>query len=522
MMLCRPHPWTARRRRTIPFIVFLPEIESEGEMEDESAIRCTRMSVQGTWSRTLQVDTSPVVRAATSHIDIPKLARFGLREEPVRTIAWIGQDDKFLLYTYAANELARENRGWRSYSFTIPMRPELRLGFPMYIPHKDMYGYLKTVVLTYNVGGEATMNVTLDSIRKRPMFPTTRTVAGQTDPQTGQPKTETILTTQPNLVMKWTKPPATGDNTKTGGTKTARPTSSGDVPSNDPEVNLVGNPATLGVPADQPKPNDEATQLANYRKQTMGTDWSTRSDTTTHNFRVQNDKFFDGPGKPPTGQPFFSREKWLKPRGKTAGGQDITGIDAQYFQAIVNMQPFTDEKGYEVVGVFPFGRWKSLAEAYKETREGKLVDYVTPQDQTFFKKQDALLFAGLGVPSYDAAGTLLDKFKQLTEAVNTNSSFELVYPTDKNAAPAFGPQPVETNLLKLQQPDNQPGPISDLALLTSSAEDTQQRVNMFLAGTPQPLESTKQELQITQENTDSPTSFQDVISDFKQLGKSNG
>jgi hypothetical protein len=125
-----------------PFVVFLPEIESESENEDESAIRCTRMSVQGNWSRTFQIDVNGILRETASHIDIPKLARFGLREEPARTVPWIENGDKFLMYTYAVNALVLANRGYRTYTFTIPMRPELRVGFPMYIPHKDMYGYI--------------------------------------------------------------------------------------------------------------------------------------------------------------------------------------------------------------------------------------------------------------------------------------------------------------------------------------------------------------------------------------------
>lgn len=522
-----------------PFVVFLSEISNESETEDESMVRCTRLSAQGVWSTGFQQSIDPVYRAVVSHIDIPKLANFGLREEPARTVAWIMSADKFLLYTYAVNELVRENRGWRTYSFQIPLRPELRLGFPMYIPHKDMFGYLKTVSINYNIGGEAVMNVLLDSIRKRPMFPTTRTAPGTNDPQT-------ILVAQKNLVMKWTKSEAETHATDIGKTSkspflgigstsntpfTARPSASGDTPSNSPEVNLVGNSATLARPQNEPKPSDEQIQFANYRKLTMGIDWQTRSDTQTHNFRVQNDTFSNGPDKPTTGKPFFSREKWLTPRTVQAAGPVAvggssptvttsgTGIDGEYFQAIVNMQPYTDENGYEVVGVFPLGRWKSLAEAYKETREGKLVDSVNPQDQATFKKQDALIFAGLGTPSYDAAGTLLDKFKTLTEEINTNTSFELIYSTDKNAPPAFGPQSVETNLLKLDQPDNQPQTISDLALLTTSVEDVQRRIDLFISGTPQPSTSTKQELKITQDDSNSPTDFFTVISDFKSIGK---
>ena len=497
-----------------PFVVFLPEIENEQETEDEGAIRCTRMSVQGVYSRGLQYNVSGEIRAVASHIDIPKLSRFGLREEPARTIPWVAENDKFLLYTYAVNELVRENRGWRTYSFTTPLRPELRLGFPMYIPHKDFYGYIKSVTISYNTGGAANMQVVLDAIRKRPMFPSTRKLVNQIDPATGVEREETILTTLPNLVMRWTTPPKSGDNTTTTSKQTARPSADGDVPNNDPSVNPVNTSTTQVIPQDKPKPNAETVQFSDYRKLQIGSDWQTRSDTYTHNFRVQNDTFGNGPDKAPSGQPFFSRDNWLKPR-QGANGQ-ITGIDVSYMQAIVNMQPYTDEKGYEIVGVFPLGRWKSLQEAYKESREGKVVDYVSPQDQKLLSTQDAMIFAGLGTPSFDSAGQLKDTFDKIMSTVSSSSSFELDYSNQRNA-PVFA----EKNILHLQQPDNQVKPISDLALAITDEGDVQQRVDLFLSGTPPVLPSTKQQLQIVNDNTDSPTDFSTVVSDFQQLGHSS-
>jgi hypothetical protein len=335
----------------------------------------------------------------------------------------------------------------------------------------------------------------------------------------GHEQEETILTTQPNLVMKWTKSfeqtsqemgftaggaPSASPGIE-GAVPSARPTGTGDTPSNDPSVNEVGNSATQRRPQDEPV-YQEQLNMENYRKTQVGTDWSTRSDTKTHNFRVQNDNKVVA-GKP---APFFSRDNWLNPKTSS-------GINATYYNTILTMQPYTDEKGYEVVGVFPLGRWKSLPEAYKETREGKIVDYVNPQAQIILKQQDALVFAGLGTPSHEPSSVLLDAFKKLTATVSTDSSFELDYTTSNNP-PAFGPQPAESNILSLQQPDNQPLAISDLALETLSVDEIQRKVNLFISGTPQPLAATKQQLKITGENQTN-TDFSTVIEDFKSLGK---
>jgi hypothetical protein len=488
-----------------PFVVYLPEILSESETEDEGAVRCTRMSVQGNWSRTLQIESNGILREVASHIDIPKLAQFGLREEPARTVPWVVNGDKFLMYTYAANELVRQNRGYRTYNFTIPLRPELRLGFPMYLPHRDMYGYIKLVSMQYSIGNAATMSIVLDTIRKRPMFPSQRPTKGTNDPE----KKETILTTQPNLVMKWTKPPqpttsaAQTTDATPGGDGTARPSGTGDTPSNDPSVNLKNNPATQRQPKDKPV-YEEQLRMANYRKDEVGTDWSTRADTVARSFRVQNDIWGAGLTNNPSGKPFFSRDKWLNPRSDGA-----SGLNYEYYQAILTMQPYTDEKGYEVVGVFPFGRWKSLQEAIKETREGRIVTYVNPQAQEVLQRTDAQLFAGLGTPSSESSTVLLNEFKKLTDKVGSNTSFELDFSTP-NA-------PGGDQTAAMAQPDNQLR--TDAHLVKQTLRDVQTKVNLFITGTPQPLAQTQQELDITNENS-SNTDFSTVLEDFKSIGKS--
>jgi hypothetical protein len=152
--------------------------------------------------------------------------KFGLREEPARTLGWLARWDKISAYTYAVSELNRANRGYRQYNFTIPLRPELRLGFPMYLPHKDMYGYIKTISINYQVGANATMSILLDTIRKRPVFPSTHQTKSidQNDLGNINKASEsftTVYTTQPNLVMKWTNPPQPTQRQKAAATLSA-------------------------------------------------------------------------------------------------------------------------------------------------------------------------------------------------------------------------------------------------------------------------------------------------------------
>jgi hypothetical protein len=353
----------------------------------------------------------------------------------------------------------------------------------MYIPHKDMYGYIKTISMNHQIAGDATMTIMLDTIRKRPIFPSQRPAQGTQTPQPNQTAsaTETILTTQPNLVMKWTSgAPA---SSTPAGQSSARVSSTGDTPSSDPSVNLVNNPATLLRALGEPVYQQQVA-LTDYRKSQVGTEWGTRSDTKSRCFRVQKDT--DGSG----GTPFFTRATWLGPTGAApASASAPFGINSTYFQKILTYQPYTDEQGYEVVGVFPLGRWKSLIEAYKETREGKLVSFVSPEAATLLNATNAALFAGLSCPSSESSAVLLAQFNRIRSDITNYSSFELDW-TQPNAPATTNPP----------QPDSVPAKGSDLATATALANQLTSAVNVFLTGTPAPSASTLQEIKIALEN----------------------
>ncbi len=524
-----------------PFIVRLPEILSEVETEDEQGIRCTRMTIQGDWSTQFHAgEGTGNIRAAASHIDIPKLAMFGLREEPAKSLNWIRDEDKFAMYTYAVSEMNRANRGYRTYQITIPMRPELHLGFPLYFPHKDMYGYIRSVSINYQMGGEASMSILLDTLRKRPLFPTEHTLPNTTDPATGGPKKVIIYTSQPNLVMKWTTPPSastTGNSntvqnqtnssqvnttsqqgtTQSGVPSKANQTSAtGDVPSTDKAVNPLGVAATQ-LQSPQAPVYSEQLQVTNYRKQQLGTEWGTKADTTTKSFRVQNDKetaALSAISGVKVDQPFFSRERWLTPQpSQISSAQNATGsstpattssetgqtttpqhfgIDAIYFQRILFEQPFTDEKGYEVVTPFPWGRWKSLLEAYSETRQGQLTDYVNPQDLQTLTQMNAFLFAGMGTPqgSLEPGGALQDALAMLKSQVESKDSFELTPST-------AGEPSSESTILSTQQPENTP--LADTALTNLTNADLQNKVNLFVQGGPVRSNTTQTLLELAED-----------------------
>lgn len=525
---------------TNPFVVHLSEIETESESEDQQAIRATRMTIQPTINPAFQYindSTTALIRPAITHIDIPKLAKFGLREEPARTLGWLGLNDKVAIYAYAVSELNRANRGWRTYNLTIPLRPELKLGFPMYLPHRDMYGYIKTISISYSYGGAATMTIMLDTLRKRPVFPSVRTnTTNQSDSLVTNPPV--VYTTQPNLVMEWTKAPE------------APPTSSNPFSPNyssstSPDFNpfLISNPTTvspdcvtpnssaylMGVPATQLQPLEkpiyaEDMEVVSARRSQYGTSWATKADTRTKNFRVQNDiatpddaKNLNGNGqKIVAGSPFFSSANWHDPPNpsvpiytktmnsnggvSTLNGQKIVenvvvsanqtnggtasvvnnlpnirngGININYHQKVISCQPYTDEGGYEVMTPFPWGRWKSLKEALYETHEGYLVENPTSEQAQQISGTDAFLFAGVGSPSTDFSGGLQGEIDNLTNISNQVASATMFEIVNPK------PGDKQPNILNSMQPDSN-------LLLTLDKSNTSAATNAFIVGNTPP------------------------------------
>ena len=505
------------RSNANPFVVYLSEIENETETEDEGNVRVTRMQIQPDWLSNFHFGSASNILPVADHIDIPKLAKFGLREQPPRQLSYLGEADKIWMYAYAVSELNRANRGYRTYSFTIPIRPELRLGFPMYIPHRDMYGYINSINITYQQGGTATMHIALDTLRKRLLVP------GYTDitDEKGQQKKVITYQSQPNLVMQWTVPPGTNPNPAPATPATTPPLPATVVPatggysnpnaskggtgasvtgqiSSNPVVNQVNNPATVPQTPQTPFHPQEWEYIM-HQKEKLGSLFATRFDTKTKSFRVQNDvataddatMIADGGGKVSTGivvdgkSPFFSKDNWGN------------GINIWYYHKILTTQPYTDEKGYEVITPFPWGRWQDVNTAIRESRLGILANTSNIQGAGNVQAMNVFLFAGLATPNSNDISTALNaalpgSALDLTvnglsatgyDSVELDSVIELVTPQPGDV----GSDDILTNYT---QPDMQSqSPISDITTI-------EQRINTFITGgatlpNSQPLKGAK-------------------------------
>lgn len=379
-----------------PFIVNLDDILTESETEDESQIRSTRMTIVGSWDPRLQFGGNEDLLNVGEFIDVALMAKFGVRDEGRKHCGWAKNSDNVALFAYAANEMARGNRGFRTYTFSIQQRPELRLGFPVYLPHRDMYGYIKAISISYQQGSTATMTVHLDTLRKRPMFPERYEVTNSD----GSKTSETIYSTQMNLVLRWTQvPDDTGSQTISQGQAASRSSAPYTV-SKDAEVpsaDKKGQPQTL------PSPRDLSTDdklLEQYRSQKLGAQrMMEANDPHSRMWRIQEDV-----------EHKFTQQ---------------VPCDSTYMQTVRYCLPYTDEKGYELITPFPWGRWRTLKES--------LQDFIYPTSSATFATQltgvQTFLFGGIGQPKnfFDSAGNLSDALAKLQTAIDNNTVFELTY-----------------------------------------------------------------------------------------------
>jgi hypothetical protein len=99
------------------------------------------------------------------YIDYRLVAQFGWRPGSLDTTYF--NDPKSLFFA-AVNRLDIMNAGVNSASATIPLRPEMRPGYPVYIPYLDCYYYCPSFSHSFSVGGSC--QTTLQLVAKRSKF----------------------------------------------------------------------------------------------------------------------------------------------------------------------------------------------------------------------------------------------------------------------------------------------------------------------------------------------------------------
>lgn len=99
------------------------------------------------------------------HIDVELAQRYGIRfkEIPLQYIS----NKCNIARELAVGHCGMINAKCLTGTVTIPARPELRLGYPIYIEHKDCFYYVKSINHSFDYGGSATTTLSLEAQRKK-------------------------------------------------------------------------------------------------------------------------------------------------------------------------------------------------------------------------------------------------------------------------------------------------------------------------------------------------------------------
>jgi hypothetical protein len=96
------------------------------------------------------------------YIDYRLVAQYGYREETFETSY---MSSRQAIFVSAMNRLDLANEGVRSASIQIPLRPELRPGYPVYIETQDCFYYAKSISHSFQFNGQCT--TTINGVARR-------------------------------------------------------------------------------------------------------------------------------------------------------------------------------------------------------------------------------------------------------------------------------------------------------------------------------------------------------------------
>lgn len=108
--------------------------------------------------------TTAFARGEGFHMDIELAQKYGVRFQDMHVEYLF---DKKLARSMAVAQMNQINSKTESGSITIPGRPELKLGFPVYVRHRDSFHYVKSLNHSFDYAGSFTTTLSLETERKR-------------------------------------------------------------------------------------------------------------------------------------------------------------------------------------------------------------------------------------------------------------------------------------------------------------------------------------------------------------------
>jgi len=164
-VVLKPQFYNIDTRSNPIYVIEDIDIENINIVEDESQV-WTRIDVQGTPTNGFLYSQGPDT-ANSYHgfaIAFDKLEKYGLRQQTINTNFLTSVEN---VYLYARRELSRRNSLVVNGSISIEGRPELKLGYPVYLPGKDAFYYVTGIDHEFTFGESFTTRLTVTAIRQK-------------------------------------------------------------------------------------------------------------------------------------------------------------------------------------------------------------------------------------------------------------------------------------------------------------------------------------------------------------------
>lgn len=311
-------------------------------------------------------------------IDWPLALTLGLRHEPREE--WRIMDPK-LAKTFAQAELVKHNSMLETLSITIPGRPELRLGYPVYIEPLDSFYYVYNIDHTITSGSTFTTTLSLKSKRTR-----IRDAAGR--PQRLLAAVQSQATGQDSANRENAQTcPALFTATQLLADSRARADTSG------PRDERSGKGKSIVNMAVGNLTNSEREAEERRQKETqdvLDADPCNKEyeKTVINDVRLVNDKHFDNrltkDGIAP-GEWVLKENHPVIPQ--SAGSNNREPVDGK---DLVDAIQLSDEQGYKLFGPFLYARFVSLSgKGVMESAPSEPIDYVTTRDASQVQNSQA-------------------------------------------------------------------------------------------------------------------------------------
>lgn len=210
--------------------------ESEAEV-------VTQVQMSGSYAGNVDYGMPADIEPFTSVTDYHLLRKYGWRTHQVNS-EFLG--DPMLMFYYGCDMLDRLNAKRHRGSVSIPLRPELRLGFPIYVAPKDQMWYITGISHNIQFGAQAQTTLTLSARRGKFFAP--RGI-GKLE-LTGWDKAGVLKNPGINKPQNTSQYRYTGNQLSQGGTFKITVGSAAQIPAPSPDP-AKPEEDILGLPADQ-------------------------------------------------------------------------------------------------------------------------------------------------------------------------------------------------------------------------------------------------------------------------------